>query len=304
VNPFQSFNAGNYDVTVARIGTGPSSSDVSVTMSGPAGPVNPGDNVTYTVNVTNGGPNGAAHVRLVDIFPVNGVVFVTGTPTQGTCSAVFSNVFWCDFGSLASLASASASISATVGASAGTTLTNRVSVSSDVSDPNGANNAAAVSTTVNGGSPPPTLASVTPGCAGIAGGKPVIVAGTGFLSGATLTLAGVPATVTSVTGTEIQAQTPAYSPGSAVTGSAVVTNLDGLSASLAGAFGYAVRGDANDNGSLTFSDVTYLNFALFAGGPAPTTPCNGDANSSGTITFSDVTYLNNYLFAGGPPPGQ
>jgi photosystem II stability/assembly factor-like uncharacterized protein len=63
-----------------------------------------------------------------------------------------------------------------------------------------------------------------------------------------------------------------------------------------------VKGDANDDGKVTVSDVVYLINYLFKGGTPPSLLEAGDVNCDGKITVSDVVYLINYLFKGGPPP--
>jgi hypothetical protein len=69
----------------------------------------------------------------------------------------------------------------------------------------------------------------------------------------------------------------------------------------------AMRGDANNDGSLDVSDVVYLVTYIFSGGPAPATIRNGNADGSdadgpGAIDISDAVYLVAYIFSGGPPP--
>ena len=76
-----------------------------------------------------------------------------------------------------------------------------------------------------------TVRSVSP-AAGLIG-EPMRVAGAGFLSGATLTLDGVPARVISVTSTVITATTPAHAPG---TVDLVVINPDGQRGTLTGGY--------------------------------------------------------------------
>ncbi len=64
-----------------------------------------------------------------------------------------------------------------------------------------------------------------------------------------------------------------------------------------------VRGDVNNNGSTTSSDIIYLVNYVFKGGPPPLPVVSeGDVNCSATITSSDVIFLVNYVFKGGPTP--
>ncbi len=82
--------------------------------------------------------------------------------------------------------------------------------------------------------PPPSITGVTPGSGPIAGGETVVIAGQNFLSGATVLFGSTPAaSVTVNSATSISAVTPALGPGTA---SVTVTNPDGQSASLTGAF--------------------------------------------------------------------
>lgn len=62
-------------------------------------------------------------------------------------------------------------------------------------------------------------------------------------------------------------------------------------------------GDANCDGNVSVSDVSYLINYLFKGGPPPCPILqSGDVNCDGVVSISDVNYLINYLFKGGPPP--
>lgn len=84
--------------------------------------------------------------------------------------------------------------------------------------------------------PPPTVASVSPVSGYTSGGTAITVTGTGFLAGAGVTVGGVAATgVTVVSATSITATTPA---GAAGARDVVVTNADGQTGTLAGAFTY------------------------------------------------------------------
>ena len=44
---------------------------------------NVGDTITFTVTLTNNGPNAATSVQVTDLLPA-GLTFVSATPSQGT----------------------------------------------------------------------------------------------------------------------------------------------------------------------------------------------------------------------------
>ncbi len=58
---------------------------LSLTKGDSPDPVTYGNNVTYTLTVTNNGPDPATNVTLTDTLPTN-VMFVSATPSQGSCS--------------------------------------------------------------------------------------------------------------------------------------------------------------------------------------------------------------------------
>jgi subtilisin family serine protease len=63
------------------------------------------------------------------------------------------------------------------------------------------------------------------------------------------------------------------------------------------------RGDANNDKSISVTDVNYLLNFLFHGGPPPVPVLEmGDANCDGDVSISDVVYLISYLFKGGAKP--
>jgi hypothetical protein len=85
--------------------------------------------------------------------------------------------------------------------------------------------------------PAPHIASITPNTGTTSGGTSVIIAGTGFLSGATVSFGGTPATgVTLASSTSITATTPAHAAGAV---NIMVTNTDAQSNTLAGGYTYA-----------------------------------------------------------------
>ena len=78
--------------------------------------------------------------------------------------------------------------------------------------------------------PAPTVSSISPNSGTANGGTTVTITGTGFLSGATVSLGGTAATgVTVVSSTSITATTPAHAAGAV---NVVVTNTDGQSGTL------------------------------------------------------------------------
>ncbi len=102
--------------------------DLSVTQSVSKDPVSAGTNVTYTVNVTNNGPNTATQVSLADALPA-GSSFVSGNfGALNPCSADNSGIVHCSLSSLAVGSVATAHITAKLNTLG--TNTNSVSVDS------------------------------------------------------------------------------------------------------------------------------------------------------------------------------
>lgn len=122
--------------------------DLSLTKSASPNPVAAGGQVTWTLTVTNLGPNGAPDALVTDALP-GAVVFVSATPSQGTCAALDGTVT-CRLGTVASGATATIAIVTTVDASdpAGT-LADAAQVTSDASDPDPADNVAGATAEVN-----------------------------------------------------------------------------------------------------------------------------------------------------------
>jgi len=83
----------------------------------------------------------------------------------------------------------------------------------------------------------------------------------------------------------------------------VIVSKDTVINVIFGASTADIRGDVNNNGSTTSSDIIYLVNYVFKGGPPPLPVVSeGDVNCSATITSSDVIFLVNYVFKGGPTP--
>ncbi len=158
-------------------------------------------------------------------------------------------------------------------------------------------------TNVGGGGPAPTVSSTSPSCANVTGGRSILVNGTGFQMGATVSLLGTACTVTNFSTTQLTCTTGARAAASATLGNVVVTNPDLQAGTLTNGFTYAVRGDANNNGSITPADSIYLNLAIFLGGNPVSNLCQGDVNSNNAITPADSIFLNLFVFLGGSTPG-
>jgi uncharacterized repeat protein (TIGR01451 family) len=109
--------------------------DVSLTKSDTPDPVTVGTNVTYTMAVTNNGPDIATDVELTDTLP-SAVTLISATPSTGSCTGTSTIV--CDLGSLAN--GASATVIIVVGTTAIGSLTNTASVSLAETDTDPSNN--------------------------------------------------------------------------------------------------------------------------------------------------------------------
>jgi uncharacterized repeat protein (TIGR01451 family) len=122
----------------------PAKADLKATISATPNPVQTGQNITYTVKVSNLGPNTANNTALTDALPANSS-FISSTTTQGSCGAA-NGTFSCAIGDLPLNASATVTMvlsSNTVG-----TLNNSVSVNATQADPITANNTASTSVSV------------------------------------------------------------------------------------------------------------------------------------------------------------
>lgn len=127
------------------------SADVQVTKAGPA-TVQPGANATYTITVTNNGPNAAANVLLADALPP-GTTFVNISSNAGWTAGNAGGVITETNALLASGASSTFTLVLQVSSSAGatTTISNTASVSSSTPDPNSNNNISTTTATVTAG---------------------------------------------------------------------------------------------------------------------------------------------------------
>ncbi|MDR3386316.1 MAG: DUF11 domain-containing protein [Rudaea sp.] len=115
--------------------------DLALSMSGPTS-VARGTTASYTIVLTNGGPSTARNVSVADATPT-GLVFVS---TSGDCVTAFP----CTFASLDPGVPKQITVTFSIpaGYADGSPVANIASVTSDASDPAGANNSAEVDTSV------------------------------------------------------------------------------------------------------------------------------------------------------------
>ena len=116
----------------ALAGTMPST-DLGVSLSAAPNPVLAGQNLTYTLTLTNLGPVSASSVTLTDTLPAS-VTFVSASPG---CVNLGGKVV-CNVGTLSS--GGATNFTVVVTPTAGGLITNTLTVASPTPDPNSANN--------------------------------------------------------------------------------------------------------------------------------------------------------------------
>jgi uncharacterized repeat protein (TIGR01451 family) len=136
--------AADPNLQVTRISSAPAA-DLSVTNSDSPDPVPPGERLTYTVTVTNNGPDSATGVSLTDTL-ARSLRVRSVRPSQGRCVLRRTNVD-CSLGDLAQ--GASATVVIVVRPTRKGTVTSTASVTaSQPSDPDTTNNTATATTSV------------------------------------------------------------------------------------------------------------------------------------------------------------
>jgi uncharacterized repeat protein (TIGR01451 family) len=137
------------------------SADIALTKSGAPDPVVAGNSITYSITVTNSGPDDGTSIVLTDSVPVNTTFQAIASPPGWTCTTPAvggTGAVNCTNPNLASaeMANFSFEVQVTPATSGGTVITNTASASSAVPDVNPANNSASTTTLV-AGSPTCTL---------------------------------------------------------------------------------------------------------------------------------------------------
>jgi uncharacterized protein len=127
--------------------------DLAITNTDSPDPVLAGNNLSYTIIVTNSGPNDAVNVSWSDTLPA-GTIFVSlAQPGGWTCSTPLVGATGTVTCSLASLSVSNAVfmlvVNVDAGVTNGTVLSNTAIISSTTTDPNSDNNSDTAETTVN-----------------------------------------------------------------------------------------------------------------------------------------------------------
>lgn len=134
------FDQDYWHVDDVCVGASVGSTDLAMTMSS-AGTFSPYQYVTYTMTVTNNGPNAdPGPITITDTLPA-GLSYVGGS-AGWSCSAAGQDVTCTQTGGLASGASTTLVLTATVDAGASGSITNTATVGGQTNDTNQANNTA------------------------------------------------------------------------------------------------------------------------------------------------------------------
>jgi uncharacterized repeat protein (TIGR01451 family) len=152
-------NSGNNSGSSSPVVVGPAAADLSIAKSTASTQAATGSTITYTISVTNNGPDSATNVVVSDDLPA-GLQYVAATPSQGTCSGT--DPFTCNLGTLLNGGSATITLQVLVTATTGT-ISNTATVTSSITD----------NTPGNNSSSSPAL-PVTPAAAEGAAGVPTL----------------------------------------------------------------------------------------------------------------------------------
>ncbi|MGC8865162.1 MAG: LruC domain-containing protein [Bacteroidales bacterium] len=123
--------------------------DLQISKTANVSQITAGQNIQYTLTVTNNGPTEAYDVIVNDQLP-SGLTVVSAVPSTGTWAAPNWNL-----GTLNSQASATLTITASIANSFSGNLVNSATVSSTTPDPNSTNNNSSVTVSVTAATQPP-----------------------------------------------------------------------------------------------------------------------------------------------------
>ncbi|HEY7543548.1 MAG TPA: SBBP repeat-containing protein, partial [Blastocatellia bacterium] len=150
-NPFQSARAGVSDAFVSKIAF---QSDLAITMTASPDPLVQNSNITYTITVTNNGPDAATKIVVTDDLP-SVIGFVSCSSTGGGVCNGSGNNGTVSIDEIAAGSSATVTLVATTSCAVIGSLANTATVESCSFDPSIANNSATLSVAV--ADPPPVI---------------------------------------------------------------------------------------------------------------------------------------------------
>jgi uncharacterized repeat protein (TIGR01451 family) len=127
--------------------------DMSLIITEYSDPINTGTEFSYTLAVSNTGPDVASKIQVVDTLP-NGVTFSSVSGTNWTCNEVAGTVT-CELATLTPGAASPITINVITPSTAGD-ISNQATVSAATSDSDTNNNSASETTTINSTQTPPT----------------------------------------------------------------------------------------------------------------------------------------------------
>jgi uncharacterized repeat protein (TIGR01451 family)/CSLREA domain-containing protein len=191
------------------IGAVEANSLADIEITGTASPTTlaPDGHIEYHLTVTNHGPDPVVETTVENVLPA-GATFVQATDPAGACLG--STTLKCSLGTLAPGASTTVTVSATVGQAG--TATDAAKALAPATDVTPADNQ--ISIPANVVAPvSPTVTSVTPSSGRTAGGVPVTIKGSGFVTGATVMIGTAATSVSVLSETEITATTAAHAAG-------------------------------------------------------------------------------------------
>ena len=122
--------------------------DLSMTKTDNNDPVvvNTASGLTYTLEVTNEGPDSASGVEVTDVLP-SGIDFISYTSTQGTCAESPANTLTCDIGNIDNGDSETITLTVTP-TSTGNKFNETTSISINETDPDSSNDSGTVGTSI------------------------------------------------------------------------------------------------------------------------------------------------------------
>ncbi|OYO17574.1 hypothetical protein CGZ94_01350 [Enemella evansiae] len=137
-DPNAANNTASATVTIAP------QADLQVVKTVLTNPVVAGQQVRFSIKITNNGPSDAANVTLNDPS-TTGLTFVSSTTSQGSCSGT--GTVTCQIGTIAAGASVTVTTTYLVAADRQAAMTNTATATSDTADPNQGNNTGSVTVT-------------------------------------------------------------------------------------------------------------------------------------------------------------